>query len=162
MAKRRRRRKTRIRYGRVVILVLLALAAGNLVWTVLSELTRPAEPAVPTPTPDPRYVNHYNWENLTADGQYRAYSDDTYTSMQGIDVSYAQGELDAVIPDCLPVDLALRIGNIDSLPGNICLIIVCFVLPIRVEIGPVVIIQIPRIRCRGRHRRFGRPGQLTQ
>ena len=94
MAKRRRRRKTRIRYGRVVILALLALGVMNLARIAVSELIRPAEPAVPTPTPDPRYVNHYNWENLTADGQYRAYSDDTYTSMQGIDVSYAQGEID--------------------------------------------------------------------
>ena len=94
MAKRRRIRKKKIRYSRVLILVLLALAAGNLVRIVLTELARPAETPAPTPTPDPRYPNDYNWECLTADGQYKSYNDDTYTSLQGIDVSYAQGEID--------------------------------------------------------------------
>lgn len=42
----------------------------------------------------PYPTNNYQWDKLTQNGAYLSYEDDNYTSLQGIDVSVHQGEID--------------------------------------------------------------------
>ncbi len=41
-----------------------------------------------------RELHDYDWSNLETDGVFASYSDDRYTSLQGIDVSEHQAEID--------------------------------------------------------------------
>ena len=99
MAK-KRRKKRRIRYGRLLVLILLVIGVLFLFFRGISILissfqTTPEPlPAEPTPTPDPVYKNNYDWSFLKNDeGRYR-YEDENYTSSFGIDVSHYQGSVD--------------------------------------------------------------------
>ena len=57
-------------------------------------MNRPQETAAPTPTPDPRYRNDYDWSRLAVSGDVFSYDDEQYTSSWGIDVSFHQGTID--------------------------------------------------------------------
>lgn len=90
-----RKRKRKIRVGRIILLAGIAAAIIIAVSAVFSScISRSASSLEPTPTPDPRYLNSYDWSNLNADSDIYIYEDDSYTSRYGIDVSFHQGVID--------------------------------------------------------------------
>ncbi|NCB32322.1 MAG: lysozyme [Erysipelotrichia bacterium] len=90
-----RKRKKKIRVGRIILLAGIAAAIIIAVSAVFSScISRSASSLEPTPTPDPRYLNSYDWSNLNADSDIYIYEDDSYTSRYGIDVSFHQGVID--------------------------------------------------------------------
>lgn len=105
------RKKRKIRYGRVLflfgIIVCMVLSMALLFQSCFKQ-----EVAVePTPTPDPRYLNTYDWSNLSADTDLYTYEDDIYTSSFGIDVSFHQGDIDWQKVKAAGVEFAIiRVG----------------------------------------------------
>ena len=100
MAKHRRRRR-RLRIGRLLILLGILIGIVFLFFTAIrmvsSLFDRPQEETVetePTPTPDPVYKNDYDWQYLIDNEGVLSYEDGTYTSSFGIDVSHYQDFID--------------------------------------------------------------------
>lgn len=91
-----RKKKRKVRAGRVILLVSVAAAMIIAITTFVSCFISPKSKPVTeaTPTPDPRYLNTYDWSKLNADTDVYTYEDDAYTSRYGIDVSFHQGEID--------------------------------------------------------------------
>ncbi len=97
----KRRKKRRIRYGRLAVLILLILGILFLFFRGISALLsafqsspEPLPSAEPTPTPDPVYKNDYDWSCLRNQDGICTYEDENYTSSFGIDVSHYQGSVD--------------------------------------------------------------------
>jgi GH25 family lysozyme M1 (1,4-beta-N-acetylmuramidase) len=66
--------------------LMIALSGGH---------TPPVQPTIePTPTPDPRYLHDYDWENMDGSDQFWVYEDEHYKSEIGIDVSVHNEEID--------------------------------------------------------------------
>lgn len=97
-----KRRKRRLRIGRLLLLIAIAIGAVilfftgvRLIYNALFSSHGPQEVIEPTPTPDPIYKNNYDWQYLTRDeNDICTYEDANYTSSFGIDVSHFQGEID--------------------------------------------------------------------
>ena len=127
MAK-RRRKKRRIRIGRILILMIAAFLLIGLFFAgiraVLSLFAReeeePVAEAEPTPTEDPIYKNDLDWQYLSYNDGYYSYEDENYTSSFGIDVSYFQGEIDWQKVKAAGVEFAfIRAGYRGSTTGEL-------------------------------------------
>ena len=92
MAKRRRKRRKLKRQA-----VYFLIFTGILLISV-GLLTRKARRLIPYEPAElverTRELHDYDWSNLETDGVFASYSDDRYTSLQGIDVSEHQAEID--------------------------------------------------------------------
>ena len=92
MAKRRRKRRKLKRQA-----VYFLIFTGILLISV-GLLTRKARRMIPYEPAElverTRELHDYDWSNLETDGVFASYSDDRYTSLQGIDVSEHQAEID--------------------------------------------------------------------
>ena len=105
MANRRRKRR-RLRVGRLFVLLLLIVLSIGIFAVFVSgmiklvqEIFSPQEPEYaepePTPTPDPTYRNDYDWQYVNEDeAGFASYEDTQYTTRLGIDVSHYQGNID--------------------------------------------------------------------
>ena len=104
MANRRRKRR-RLRVGRLFVLLLLIVLSIGIFAVFVSgmiklvqEIFSPQEPEYaepePTPTPDPTYRNDYDWQYVNEDeAGFASYEDTQYTTRLGIDVSHYQGNI---------------------------------------------------------------------
>ena len=95
MTQKRHRRRSRRRLRNPVIMIIpLAILVFAAVVLSMSLRQREIEELERTPVESP-LVNHtYNWNDLVWDGDFVSYEDDEYYSMQGIDVSQHQEEID--------------------------------------------------------------------
>lgn len=75
----------------MIAIVVLAMLIMMLVTVVLIRRQHIAEES---PLESPLVAHDYDWEYLKLEDTFAYYEDDTYTSMQGIDVSSLQGEID--------------------------------------------------------------------
>ena len=95
MAKRNNRRKKK---NRSPVILSLFLSLLLIVLTVLGLKLRQQETEVHEQEQrmieTPYYTNQYDWNNLTWDGWNAYYEDDNYYSLQGIDVSDHQDQID--------------------------------------------------------------------
>ena len=80
----------------LLLAVILVIYAIHGLFALLFH-TEPIEElfeATPEPTYDPEEYQVYSWSRLSYDGDYYVYEDTGYSSLTGIDVSYAQGDID--------------------------------------------------------------------
>ncbi len=88
MTNRKKKRKLNVR-NLIIVLVLVALVIVCFSSFLILQNKKKRE-LEETPVESTLVENTYNWDNLVKDGSFMSYEDDTYTSMQGIDVSSHQ------------------------------------------------------------------------
>ena len=94
MAKKKRRRKRRVNKKRIGILIMITCLVLFLFSTVAILHNQKQREQEETPVESTIEKNDYNWENLKRNGSFLTYEDNTYTSLQGIDVSSHQEWID--------------------------------------------------------------------
>lgn len=89
----RRRKRRRLKRQVVYFLIFSGILLVSVVLlTTKARRTIPYEPA--ELVEKTRDLHAYDWANLETDGNFASYNDDRYTSLQGIDVSEHQAEID--------------------------------------------------------------------
>ena len=92
MAKTGRKRRKLKKQVRYLLLFSGILLVSVVLLTRKAQRMKPYEPA--ELVEKTRDLHSYDWSNLETDGNFASYSDDRYTSLQGIDVSAHQEEID--------------------------------------------------------------------
>lgn len=93
MAKRRKRKRKINKKNTMIFIVIVCMIVFCLssFFYVMNQKRREQEETL---VESNLIQNTYNWDNLTKNGSLMSYEDDTYTSMQGIDVSSHQEWID--------------------------------------------------------------------
>lgn len=111
MARRYRRRKKRRIRNPVLMVVAVALLVFSIIVLRLSMRQRAIEELEKTMVESPLVNHDYDWSKLVWDGSFLSYEDGEYTSLQGIDVSQHQEEIDWKAVKDAGVDFAMiRVG----------------------------------------------------
>lgn len=122
MAQKRRKHRRKLKKpGRYVLAFVILLFALY----CIRELREQAEYEqfindLPEPSRSPLQTHDYNWDNLTKKKHFMSYEDDNYTSMQGIDVSSHQEEIDWALVKKAGIEFAfIRAGYRGTTEGRI-------------------------------------------
>lgn len=95
MSKGRRKRRRRIRWKRVFLLLSILFFLSAAIIGKLQKYEADASlAAAPVQTPDPVWKNSYDFSKLDTHEQLYRYEDDVYEAVPGIDVSFFQEEID--------------------------------------------------------------------
>ena len=94
MAKKRIRRK-KFKYKKeMIIIIVTAFVMTLLIMTISAYRNSQMREEEMKLINSPLFEHHYNWDYLKENGSFMSYEDDSYTSVQGIDVSSHQEVID--------------------------------------------------------------------
>ncbi len=111
MAKRRRKKKRKINKKNMMIFMIVVCMIFFCFSSFLYLINQRRREQEETPIESNLIQNTYLWNNLKKDGSFMSYEDDTYTSLQGVDVSSHQEWIDWEKVKNAGIDFAyLRVG----------------------------------------------------
>lgn len=103
--------KRKIKVSIIIIILLIAIIISMAGWIYLHLQADARKVQEETPIESELVDNDYDWTKLTSNGSFMSYEDSKYTSLQGIDVSSHDEQIDWAKVKAAGVDFAyIRVG----------------------------------------------------